>query len=450
MDFSPEDVFDLCLERARGLMGSEKYNSWLSNASFRSFSGGVFTIGLDSEIRVNFVSHNYKEKIEELLRELSGDESVSVVFTDKPVTLSLGKFSSDSLRHELFSNFLRPGYVFDRFVEGPNNRLAYATAYSVAYEMGHSSTNPLFIYGGVGLGKTHLVQAIAHHVKDNYPDKVFSYISSEEFTTRFIRALDPSRNTERSSVRELEKFKDKFRKCHYIIMDDVQTLAGKEGTQNLFFQLFNELYLQGRQIVLTSDRPPHEIEPLEERLVSRFQSGMVVDIKPPMLETRIAILNQKLRDENIRLDDKVIFYIAETVKANVRQLEGVVNLLAANLRIQNTVLDFDNVRSIIGEYLGAASRRLNPGTITSSVGDSFSVNPDALKGKMRKREILVPRQVSMYLIRDLTDLPLEEIGYFFGRDHSPVLNAIKRVKGLMEKDSTFKRKVLDIRDSLLN
>lgn len=453
MDLSPEEVFDHCLFQARELMGPEKFNSWLSNATFSSFSNGVFTISLDSSIRVNFVSHNYKDKLEELLREISGDDSVTARFTDEPVTLSLGKLSSSSSpgsRHELFSNFLRPSYVFERFVEGPNNRLAYAASCSVAYELGHTSTNPLFIYGGVGLGKTHLVQAIAHHIKDNYPDKIFSYISSEEFTTRFIRALDPGLKKENRSSREVEKFKDKFRRCHCLIMDDVQFLARKEETQNQFFHIFNELYLQGRQIVLTSDRPPHEIEPLEERLISRFQSGMVVDIKPPVLETRIAILNQKLKDENIPVDDKVKFYIAETVNANVRQLEGVVNLLVANLRIQNLALSLENVKPIISEYLGAASRRLNPTTITSTVGDFFNTNPELLKGKKRKREILVPRQVSMFLIRDLTELPLEEIGFFFGRDHSTVLNAIKRVKAMMESDSAFRRKVLDIRDDLLN
>lgn len=448
MNFLPEEVFELCLDRARDLMGPEVFNSWLSSATFRSFSNGIFTIGLDNKVRVDFVNHNYCDKLLSLLRDLSGDPSVSLVFTHMPETLSLGRVSSDS-RHELFSNYLRTGYTFDRFVEGPNNRLAFATANSVAYEMGHSSTNPLFIYGGVGLGKTHLVQAIAHHVRDHHPDRIFSYISSEEFVNRFIRALDPSRNTGRNSSRELDKFKNMFRKCHYFIMDDVQFLAGKDETQNLFFHLFNELYHQGRQIVLTSDRPPHEIEPLEERLVSRFQSGMVVDVKPPKLETRIAILKQKLRDENLTLDDKVVFYIAESVTSNVRQLEGAVNIIAANLRIQNLFPSLDNVRSVITEYLGSSSRRLNPGSITSEVADSFSVNPNSLKGKMRKREILIPRQVAMFLIRDLTELPLEEIGYFFGRDHSTVLNAIKRVKELMAEDASFRRKVSDIREELL-
>ncbi len=444
MHFLPEDVFDLCLDRAKKFMGPEKYNSWLANASFRSYDNGVFTIGLDSEIRSNFVTQHYKENLEELLRKITEKSDISVVFTHVPETLSLGKIQNSS-RHEMFSNFLKPGYVFDRFIQGPNNRMAFATAQAVAYEMGHSSTNPLFIYGGVGLGKTHLIQAIAHHIKENQQDKKFSYISSEEFLTSYVRALDPNKNR----TRAMDIFKDRFRNSHYLIMDDVQFLAGKEGTQDVFFHLFNDLYLRGRQIILTSDRPPHEIEPLEERLISRFQSGMVVDIKPPILETRLAILNQKLKDENIQLDKDIVLYLAETVKSNVRQLEGAVNLLAANIRIQNIELSLENVRSIVTEYLGASSRRLNPSSITSTVGEFFGVNPNSLKGKQRKREILVPRQVSMFLMRELTSLSLEEIGSFFGRDHSTVLNAIKRINSKMSEDSFFKRKILDIREGLL-
>ncbi|MCK5786016.1 MAG: chromosomal replication initiator protein DnaA [Candidatus Sabulitectum sp.] len=443
MGFLPEDVFDLCLARAKDLMGSEKYNSWLSTASFRSFSDGVFTIGLDSEIRANFVTHNYKNNLEELLREVTGDPDVSVVFTHVPETLSLGVVNSS--RNEFFSNFLKPGYVFDRFVQGPNNRIAFATAFSVAYQMGHSSSNPLFIYGGVGLGKTHLIQAIAHHVKHHRRDKTFLYISTEQFVTNYIAAMDPNKN----KFKAVENFKNQFRNSHYLILDDIQFFSKKEGSQDIFFQIFNDLYLRGRQIVITSDRPPHEIKEVEERLISRFQSGMIVKIDPPLLETRVAILNQKLKDENLQLDEKVLFYLAETVTSNVRQLEGAVNLIAANIRIQNLVPDIDNVRGIITEYLGASSRRLNASSITSAVAESFSVNPGALKGKKRKRDILVPRQVSMLLIRELTDLSLEEIGDFFERDHSTVLNAIKRIKLMMEDSGSFKRNILDIKNSLL-
>lgn len=451
MVFSPEEAFDLCLERARELMGVEKFNSWLANASFRGFKDNVFTIGLDSEIRVNFVSQHYKNKLEELMREITDNEVISLVFTDKPVTLNLGRFSSGfSARDQLFDNFLYPDYVFSRFISGPTNELAHASAVAVAHNLGHSTQNPLFIYGGVGLGKTHLVQAIAHYVRDNKPGETIAYISSSQFTSDYIRALDPSSSFEHSSARQMEKFKDRFRKCDYLIMEDVQFLAGKDGTQEQFFQIFNELYLMGKQIVLTSDRHPNEIEPLEERLVSRFQSGMLADIKPPKFETRKAILHQKLRDENIRLESGIVDYIAENVTLNVRQLEGVVNLLAANMRIQSIQPTIENVKNLVKEYLGSASRRLNPASITSVTADVFGVNKEALKGKKRKREILVPRQVAMFLIRDLTELPLEEIGDYFGRDHSTVVNSIKRVKILMDQDASFKRQVEEVKRSLDN
>lgn len=449
MHYSPEDAFDLCLERARELMGVEKFNSWLANASFRTFRNDVFTIGLDSDIRVNFVSQHYKGKLEELLREITGNDKITIVFTDKPETLNIGSVSSSS-RDLLFDNFLYPEYVFSRFISGPNNELAHASAVAVAHNLGHSTQNPLFIYGGVGLGKTHLVQAIAHYVRDNKPGESFAYISSSQFTSDFIRALDPSSSFEHSSARQMDKFKDRFRKCDYLIMEDVQFLAGRDGTQEQFFQIFNELYLMGKQIVLTSDRHPNEIEPLEERLVSRFQSGMLADIKPPRFETRRAILNQKLRDENIRIDSSVVDYIAENVTSNVRQLEGVVNIIAANMRIQNIAPSIENVRVLVKDFLGSASRRLNPASITSVTAEIFGVNKDALKGKKRKREILIPRQVAMYLIRELTDLPLEEVGDFFSRDHSTVVNAVKRVNVLLEQDPAFKRRVEEIKRSLEN
>ncbi len=451
MVFSPEEAFDLCLERARELMGIEKFNSWLANASFRGFKDNIFTIGLDSDIRVNFVSQHYKNKLEELMREITDNEMISLVFTDKPVTLNLGRFSSGfSARDHLYDNYLYPEYVFSRFISGPTNELAHASAVAVAHNLGHSTQNPLFIYGGVGLGKTHLVQAIAHYVRDNKPGETYAYISSSQFTSDYIRALDPSSSFEHSSARQMEKFKDRFRKCDYLIMEDVQFLAGKDSTQEQFFQIFNELYLMGKQIVLTSDRHPNEIEPLEERLVSRFQSGMLADIKPPKFETRKAILNQKLRDENIRLETGIVDYIAENITSNVRQLEGVVNILAANMRIQNIQPTIDNVKTLVKEFLGSASRRLNPASITSVTADVFGVNKEALKGKKRKREILVPRQVAMFLIRDLTNLPLEEIGEYFDRDHSTVVNSIKRVNTLMDQDPSFKRQVEEVKRSLDN
>ena len=337
--------------------------------------------------------------------------------------------------------YLKPGYTFDRFVQGPSNELAYAGALSVAREHGVSRYNPLFIYGGAGLGKTHLMQAIAHYVRENQPQKTFRYLSSEEFTRQYIQTVLTSKR--------ISDFQSKYKDIDFLLMDDVQFLAGKEGTQDELFHRFNELYQYGKQIVLTSDRPPHEIEPLEERLVSRFQSGLVADIQPPQYETRLAILEMKVRDEGQVMSHEVLEYIASSIKNNVRQLEGMVHLLAATSRVQSRNIDLDLTKKVVSDFLGTQYRKLSPASITAAVADLFSIPPAQLKGKLRKREILVPRQISMYLIRELTDLSLADIGSFFdGRDHSTVLNSIERINRLCEDDVSLKRKVSELKKKL--
>jgi len=441
MSLLPEEFFDICMLETKELMGAE-YNSWFSTASFRSFANNNFVIGLDSKIRVDFVNHNYKIKIENILQRLMANEEISVSFTCDPETL---KINGLSRRNNVFSYFLKTEYTFENYIPGPNSNLAYHYAQSVANAMGRSSSNPLFIYGGVGLGKTHLIQGIANHLKKYHKEKSFCYSSSQEFFSNYVNVLASQKNV----AREMETFKNKYRNVDYLIMDDIQFMAGKEGNQNIFFDIFNDLYLRGRQIILTSDRPPHEIERLAERLVSRFQSGIIVDIKKPQYDTRVAILKRKFKQLNLPIEDRFIFYIAETVNSNVRVLQGAANLIAANSKVQNIELSLEKIKEIIKEYLGATSKRLNSTIITSSVADFFDINPTSLKGKKRHREILVPRQIAMFLIRELTDKSLEEIGDFFGRDHSTVLNSIKRVKNLMEENTTIKRNILDIRENLI-
>ncbi len=441
MSLLPEEFFDICMLETKELMGAE-YNSWFSTASYRSFVNNNFIIGLDSKIRVDFVNHNYKSKIEDILQRLMANEQISVSFTCDPETL---KINGLSRRNNVFSYFIKPEYTFENYIPGPNSNLAYTFAQSVANEMGMSSSNPLFIYGGVGLGKTHLIQAIANHIKKNYKEKSYCYSSSQEFFSNYVSVLASQKNV----AREMESFKNKYRNVDYLIMDDIQFMAGKEGNQNVFFDIFNDLFLRGRQIILTSDRPPHEIEPLEERLVSRFQSGMVVDIKKPIYETRVAILKRKFKQLNLPIEERFILYIAETVNSNVRVLQGAANLIAANSKVQNIELSLEKIKEIIKEYLGATSKRLNSTIITSSVADFYDINPTSLKGKKRNRDILIPRQIAMFLIRELTDKSLEEIGDFFDRDHSTVLNSIKRVKSLIEENKTIKRNILDIRENLI-
>jgi len=415
-------------------MGLDIYNSWLAGSRFVSYEYNTFTVAFKDDFNAGFVSAHYSEKLRSILAELL--DCPDLHFR----AISVVPRNTQTRRESILPTMLRSSYTFERFIVDDNNRLAYATALSAAKNMGSDIANPLFIYGGVGLGKTHLIQAVAHYVSTHRPDLVCRYISSEEFVNQLVYAITNKR---------MEEFERRFRDVHYLLMDDVQFLGGKEGSEQKLFHIFNNLYLQGRQIVLTSDRPPHEIEPLEERLVSRFQSGIVADIKPPMLETRVAILTQITRERSISIDDDTMYFIADTVKTNIRQLEAMINLLAVRSQIQNISITRDLVRNIIAEFLGAGTRHLNPGSITGAVAEAFSINPALIRGKQRKREVLIPRQVSMMLIRELTDTPLTEIGRFFtGRDHSTVLNAIARIKEILSENPQLKRKVQDIRENL--
>jgi len=434
LNVSPEATWSECLLRTREIMGLDIYNSWLAGSRFVSYEYNTFTVAFKDEFNAGFVSAHYSEKLRSILAELL--DCPDLHFR----AISVVPRNTQTRRESILPTMLRSSYTFERFIVDDNNRLAYATALSAAKNMGSDIANPLFIYGGVGLGKTHLIQAVAHYVSTHRPDLVCRYISSEEFVNQLVYAITNKR---------MEEFERRFRDVHYLLMDDVQFLGGKEGSEQKLFHIFNNLYLQGRQIVLTSDRPPHEIEPLEERLVSRFQSGIVADIKPPMLETRVAILTQITRERSISIDDDTMYFIADTVKTNIRQLEAMINLLAVRSQIQNISITRDLVRNIIAEFLGAGTRHLNPGSITGAVAEAFSINPALIRGKQRKREVLIPRQVSMMLIRELTDTPLTEIGRFFtGRDHSTVLNAIARIKEILSENPQLKRKVQDIRENL--
>jgi chromosomal replication initiator protein len=305
---------------------------------------------------------------------------------------------------------------------------------------GSPSYNPLFIYGGVGLGKTHLIQGIAHEVKRIHPDKRFVYVSSEQFLHLFVTSL---------GRQNVDEFRRIYRDIDLLLMDDVQFLGGKTQTQEELFHRFNDLYQTGRQIVFTSDRLPGEITGLEERLVSRFQSGLVADIQPPDYETRMAILELKVRDEGEFFPSEVLDFIASTIRSNVRQLEGAVHRLAASSRINGAPIDLTLTKRVLTDAFGSSAQRLSAGSITAAVAEAFAVSPSQLRGKQRRRDILIPRQVAMFLIREMTESSLVEIGRFFsGRDHSTVLNSIDRIRQLSSEDPSLRRRILDLRTRL--
>ena len=326
-------------------------------------------------------------------------------------------------------------YTFERFVVGGNNQLAEAACHAVADNPGRLY-NPLFLYGGVGLGKTHLMHAIGHDVLASPDDRRVAYVSSEQFTNELIQAIRRG-NT--------EEFRARYRKIDLLLVDDVHFLKGKESTQEEFFHTFNSLYDAQRQIVVTSDRPPREMEGVEQRLVSRFEWGLVVDLRPPDFETRMAILRAKAEDEGLVLDDDVIEYIAHSCSSSVRELEGAVLKLLAVSSVWNQEITFDFAKRVLALRRREQRDRApiaSPARITQCVAQSWRVRPDALSSKARTRTVTEARHVAMFAIRELLGTPLTEIGNLFGgRDHSTVLYSIRKVEGRMMDDPDFRYRV---------
>ncbi|HSJ24532.1 MAG TPA: chromosomal replication initiator protein DnaA [Longimicrobiales bacterium] len=335
---------------------------------------------------------------------------------------------------------LNERYTFERFVVGANNQLSNAACRAVA-EAPARMYNPLFIYGGVGLGKTHLMHAIGHVLLGRDAHKRVAYVSSERFTNDLIASIQEGRMAE---------FRRRYRDIDLLLIDDVHFLGEKERTQEEFFHTFNALHDAQRQIVMTSDRPPKEIPGLEERLVSRFEWGLVTDIKPPDLETRVAILRKKAEDDRISLGDEVLDYIARNCRSNVRELEGAVIKLLAYSSLTRREVDLDLAREALGGVLGAgAAVEVTADLIRSRVAEEWGVSVDGLTSKRRTKELSVPRQVAMYLMRELLDLSLVEIGrHFGGRDHSTVIHAVNKVEEDLRTEDAFRTRVELLRDGM--
>ncbi len=332
---------------------------------------------------------------------------------------------------------LNPKYIFENFVVGKSNEFAHAAALAVAenYEdPSDAHSNPLFIYGGVGLGKTHLMQAIGHFVNILDKNKKILYVTSEQFTNELINSIQTNQN---------EKFRNKYRKVDILLIDDIQFIADKDRTMEEFFHTFNELHSQNKQIVLTSDKPPQEIKSLEERLISRFAWGLVVDIQPPDLETRIAILRSKANNEGYDVSDDVINFIAKNVKSNIRELEGALSRIMAYSKLTSNSITEETAEIILKDiYNTKKEKEINTEIIKEVVCKHFNISVADMNSKKRTRNIAYPRQIAMFITRELTDLSLPKIGEEFGgRDHSTVIHAYNKIEKDMEKHTSLKIKI---------
>ncbi|MCD4776305.1 MAG: chromosomal replication initiator protein DnaA [Candidatus Aegiribacteria sp.] len=442
--FNPSELWISCLNEAEKNLESTEFDAWLKNSSYEDINGTRLVIRFRNSFVAGHAKSRFGNMLEDIVRDISGINELALQFVGNPAKAgpsTTERISSNSVSSS-DSTFLRSNYTFEHFIVGPNNQLAHAGALAVSRDIDSTTYNPLFIYGGVGLGKTHLIQAIAHHLRKDDPKKTFSYLSTELLVETFIKGVIQNDYT---------KFRKLFQGIDYLLLDDIQFLKGKVETQEAFFHRFNELHQHGKQIVLTSDRPPHELQDLPERLISRFQWGLVADIKPPEYETRLAILQLLVKDEELDVSHDVLDYIASSIRKNVRQLSGVIHRLAAMSRLTGCSVDMNLAQKEISSSLGTITRRLTAGNIASVVAESFDVSPSQLKGKQRKRSILVPRQVAMSLIRELTSLSLKDIGSFFsGRDHSTVLNSIDRIEELKQNDPNLNSKIEEIKRKLIS
>jgi len=331
---------------------------------------------------------------------------------------------------------LNSSYTFERFIEGDCNRLARSASWAIAQEPGATSFNPFLIYGGVGLGKTHLIQAIGNYVRAKESVDTTLYVSSERFTTEFVQSI------QRNRISEFSMF---YRQIDLLIVDDVQFFSGKEKTQEEFFHIFNALHQSGRQIVLSADRPPRDIEGIEERLLSRFQWGLSADVQSPGLETRIAILQRKAEDDGIELDQEVIEFIAHNIKSNIRELEGALIRLLAHATLHQRDLDLDLAKEVLRDLMQDIQVNLTIEEIQRIVCDYLDIPEDLVRAKTRKREVVRARQIAMYFSKKLTQHSLKTIGlHFGGRDHSTVIHANNTVEDQMQTDEQFNSMVEEI------
>lgn len=349
-------------------------------------------------------------------------------------------FSFKALNPQTVNSRLNPSYSFDNFVEGDCNRLARSAGVAVAKKPGVTSFNPLMLYGGVGVGKTHLVQAIGNEIKKSLPDKIVLYVDQNDFTNQFLNALQNHK---------LQDFQNFYLQVDLLILDDVQFLAGREKTQEMFFHIFNQLHQSGKQIIMTSDCPPRDLKGFQERLLSRFKWGLTADLQEPDFETKLAIIHNKMESDGIEIPTEVAEYLAYSVDTNLRDMEGVLNSLMFHATLLKKEIDLELAKEVLKNIVKEIQSDVSVDFIQKTVADYFKVNMDSLKAKVKKREIVIPRQVAMYFCKRYTQLTLALIGENFGgRDHSTVIHALESVEDMMKADPNFKNSVEELSKKL--
>jgi len=421
----------------RSEMSEVTYNTWISSAlKPLELKGDTFMVRAMTDFYHHFVVPRYSLLIENALSQAASRPLHVKILTPKEAD----DYEGEPTNAKVVASFLNPKYTFDSFVVGKSNRFAHAACLAVA-EAPADAYNPLFIYGGVGLGKTHLMHAIGHYIIGEKPDARVTYVTSETFMNELISAIQTGQNA---------SFRDKYRSSDVLLIDDIQFIAGANSTQEEFFHTFNALHTAGKQIIISSDRPPREIPRLEERLCSRFEWGLIADIQRPDLETRIAILRKRAQTEMMRCGDDVLGLIAEHVESNIRELEGSLTRLSAYATLTGRPIDCALAEEALREVFAKHEpRNLTCEDVMRVVATYYNVTVDDIKGPRRTREIATPRQVAMFLCRELTDASMSSIGKAMGgRDHTTVLHGCDRVSEDIRTHEAFAAVVDDIRRQL--
>ena len=444
-----KNIWEDALEEIEQQVSKANFNTWFKDTFINKINDGVAQIGVPNSFVRDWLNNKFYKTILKTLREVSGEvRSVEIIVSkkDKGKKDIVVKNKNEGLNNELpLDDFyinkednLNPRYAFETFVIGPFNELAHAATQAIIKQPG-VVYNPLFIYGNTGHGKTHLIQAAGNKIKSMCPDKKVFYLTSEKFTVEYINSVQNNK---------VSLFKDKYRKYDVLIMDDIQFLSGKEKTQEELFHLFNTLYDNNKQIIFSSDQHPNFIPGLEERLKSRFNQGMIVDITQPDHESRMAIIERKLNKSNIHLDKDLCDFLAKSIEGNIRELEGVVNSIVCQTQLKNRNLNINEVKDLI-KNTSKPKKIISVNDLIKIVSDFYNIEPENIKDKTRRKEVVRPRQITMYILREDFNISFPTIGEKMGgRDHTTVIHSCEKIRKDLKIDNTLSQQLNQIRSML--
>ena len=442
------EIWGLVKESFRSDLSESTTNLWFGDVQILSYKDDLITMGIASEFKFNKINSSFLDRIQKTFCDILGTEvRVNLVFTgsasaadsvSSPASTQPHKKPMIEVRNLANYNF---EYTFENFIVGSTNKFAHAACYAVANNPDSNDFNPLFIHGNSGLGKTHLLYAMINHMKKLDPDIRIIYTKGEDFTNQMISCL---------ANRSMEEFRDKYRNCDVLLIDDIQFIAGKISTQEEFFHTFNALHEEKKKIILTSDRPPRDIKTLEDRLKSRFEWGLLADIEPPDLELRIAIIKKKAEQVNVSMPDEVLNFLAENLRSNIRQIEGAIKKLGALSFLSGKIITMELAKESIADLLdGAEPVSITVDKIFSAVFNKYGVNKEDLTGPKRNKEIANARHISIYLIREMTEMSFPNIAKLYNRDHSTIMTSYNSMHQKAQMDASFSLQIGELKKEII-